>query len=237
VDAASIDRGRPFAQSRRPRSRRNAIPAFRKCVGCFEILDGLAVGAHREAFFDKAGRFTVGTGSSYVDCSVFLVMRVAICYLCTDRLKGIRGFVVSNTSETNATEEGDEPKCCWDYCWERCFGAIDGATAWFIRRCAPSSRALSSGYRKGLIAGVAAGIFCSKGEFPVPLGILFACGCFVLAFLVAYMQHGYYFARSSLPGSIVGMIVGYARKSTERLRQQRRRRDRARLRKEQTSLF
>jgi putative effector of murein hydrolase LrgA (UPF0299 family) len=31
----------------------------------------------------------------------------------------------------------------------------------------------------------------------------------VLAFLVAYMQHGYYL-EIILPGSIVGMIVGYA---------------------------
>jgi len=32
---------------------------------------------------------------------------------------------------------------------------------------------------------------------------------FALAFLVAYLQHGYYF-EIILPGSIVGMIVGYA---------------------------
>jgi len=44
----------------------------------------------------------------------------------------------------------------------------------------------------------------------VPLGILFglAVGC-LLAFLVAYMQHGYYL-EIMLPGSIVGMIVGFA---------------------------
>jgi hypothetical protein len=44
----------------------------------------------------------------------------------------------------------------------------------------------------------------------VPLGILFGLAVgFVLAFLVAYMQHGYYL-EIILPGSIVGMIVGYA---------------------------
>ena len=32
---------------------------------------------------------------------------------------------------------------------------------------------------------------------------------FILAYLVAYLQHGYYF-EIILPGSIVGMIVGYA---------------------------
>jgi predicted membrane protein len=45
----------------------------------------------------------------------------------------------------------------------------------------------------------------------VPLGILFGLAVgFVLAFLVAhYLQHGYYF-EIILPGSVVGMIVGYA---------------------------
>jgi len=32
---------------------------------------------------------------------------------------------------------------------------------------------------------------------------------FVLAFLVAYLQHGYYL-QIIMPGSIVGMIVGWA---------------------------
>ena len=42
------------------------------------------------------------------------------------------------------------------------------------------------------------------------LGILFGLAVgFALAFLVAYLQHGYYF-EIILPGSIVGMIVGYA---------------------------
>jgi putative effector of murein hydrolase LrgA (UPF0299 family) len=42
------------------------------------------------------------------------------------------------------------------------------------------------------------------------LGILFGVAVgFILAFLVAYMQHGYYL-EIILPGSIVGMIVGYA---------------------------
>ena len=44
----------------------------------------------------------------------------------------------------------------------------------------------------------------------VPFGILFGLAVgFVLAFIVAYMQHGYYL-EIILPGSIVGMIVGYA---------------------------
>lgn len=89
-------------------------------------------------------------------------------------------------------------------------GAIDGGTAWFT----PSVRAMIVGIvvgstLKGLIAGVAAGIFARKVN-SVPLGILFGLGVgFVLALLVAIMQHGYYF-EIILPGSIVGMIVGWA---------------------------
>ena len=89
-------------------------------------------------------------------------------------------------------------------------GAIDGGTAWFT----PAVRAQMVGIvfgstLKGLIAGVAAGIFARKVN-SVPLGILFGLAVgFVLAFLVAYRQHGYYL-EIILPGSIVGMIVGYA---------------------------
>ena len=62
---------------------------------------------------------------------------------------------------------------------------------------------------KGLIAGMAAGFFARKVN-SVPLGILFGLGVgALLAFIVAYMQHGYYL-EIILPGSIVGMIVGYA---------------------------
>jgi hypothetical protein len=89
-------------------------------------------------------------------------------------------------------------------------GAIDGGTAWFT----PAVRGMMvqivvGSTTKGLIAGVAAGIFARKVN-SVPLGILFGLAVgFVLAFFVAYMQHGYYF-EIILPGSIVGMIVGYA---------------------------
>jgi hypothetical protein len=89
-------------------------------------------------------------------------------------------------------------------------GAIDGGTAWFT----PSVRAQLGGIIvgstiKGLIAGMAAGFFARKVN-SVPLGILFGLGVgALLAFIVAYMQHGYYL-EIILPGSIVGMIVGYA---------------------------
>ena len=89
-------------------------------------------------------------------------------------------------------------------------GVFDGGTAWFT----PSARAQLAGIImgstfKGLIAGVAAGIFAQKVN-SVPLGILFGLAVgFVLALLVAYLQHDHYL-EIILPGSLVGLIVGYA---------------------------
>jgi hypothetical protein len=89
-------------------------------------------------------------------------------------------------------------------------GAIDGASAWFT----PAVRAQLAGIIigstiKGLIAGIAIGFFARKVH-SLLLGILFGLAVgFLLAFIVAQMQHGYYF-EIILPGSIVGMIVGYA---------------------------
>jgi len=89
-------------------------------------------------------------------------------------------------------------------------GAIDGASAWFT----PAVRAQLAGIVigstiKGLIAGIAIGFFARKVN-SLFLGIVFGLAVgFVLALIVAYMQHGYYF-EIILPGSIVGMIVGYA---------------------------
>jgi hypothetical protein len=89
-------------------------------------------------------------------------------------------------------------------------GAVDGLSAWFT----PAVRAQIVGIVvgstiKGLIAGVAIGFFARKVH-SLPLGILFGLAVgFVLAFIVAQMQHGYYL-EIILPGSIVGIIVGYA---------------------------
>ena len=89
-------------------------------------------------------------------------------------------------------------------------GALDGGTAYFT----PAVRAMIVGIVIGstfmvLIAGIAAGIFARKVN-SVPLGILFGLFVgFVLALLVALKQHGYYF-EIILPGSLVGMIVGWA---------------------------
>lgn len=89
-------------------------------------------------------------------------------------------------------------------------GAMDGGSAWFY----PSARTMMAriiigSTIKGLIAGVAAGMFARKVN-SVPLGILFGLAVgFVLALLVALMEGAHYF-EIILPGSIVGLIVGYA---------------------------
>src|SRR5882762_5980713 len=88
-------------------------------------------------------------------------------------------------------------------------GAFDGLTAWFT----PAVRdqlvgiVISSTF-KGIIVGIAIGFFAKKFH-SLPLGIVFglAVGAF-LAFLVA-LKHGYSF-QIILPGSIVGLIVGFA---------------------------
>jgi hypothetical protein len=89
-------------------------------------------------------------------------------------------------------------------------GAIDGATAWFT----PAVRAGIGGIIigstvKGIIAGVVIGLFARKVH-SVLLGILFGLAVgFALAFVIAQLQHGYYL-QIILPGSLVGVILGYA---------------------------
>jgi predicted membrane protein len=89
-------------------------------------------------------------------------------------------------------------------------GAIDGATAWFTPAVRTQLAGIIIGSTvKGIIAGVAIGFFARKVH-SLLLGILFGLAVgFVLAFIIARLQHGYYF-EIILPGSIVGLIVGYA---------------------------
>lgn len=98
-------------------------------------------------------------------------------------------------------------------------GVFDGLTAWFT----PEVRAELGGIVvgstiKGILAGIAIGFFAKKIQ-SLSLGILFglAVGAF-LAFLVAYMQGKYYF-EIMLPGSILGVIVGFATQKYGKARQ------------------
>jgi hypothetical protein len=89
-------------------------------------------------------------------------------------------------------------------------GAIDGLTAWFTPAVRDQLGGIVVGSTiKGIIAGVAIGFFARKYH-SLPIGILFGVlvGAF-LAFLVALMQGGYYF-EIVLPGTMVGLIVGFA---------------------------
>jgi hypothetical protein len=90
-------------------------------------------------------------------------------------------------------------------------GIFDGLTALVSApETAPGIAGIVIGSTiKGVIAGVLIGYFARKVN-SLPLGILFglAVGAF-LAFLVARMQ-GKYYLEIMLPGSLVGVIVGYA---------------------------
>jgi hypothetical protein len=89
-------------------------------------------------------------------------------------------------------------------------GVFDGLTALLTPEVAPEIIGIVIGSTiKGLIAGVAIGFFARKVH-SLPLGILF--GLLVglgLAYIVAAME-GRYYLEIMLPGSILGIIVGFA---------------------------
>lgn len=89
-------------------------------------------------------------------------------------------------------------------------GIFDGLTAWFTPEVRAGIVGIVIGSTfKGVIAGVLIGYFARKVD-SLAMGSIFglAVGLF-LAFLIAFMQHGYYF-QIMLPGGMVGLIVGYA---------------------------
>lgn len=89
-------------------------------------------------------------------------------------------------------------------------GFIDGLTAWFTPAVRDQMATIVMGSTiKGVLAGIAIGFFAKKFH-SLPLGIVFGLivGAF-LAWLVAFLQGGYYF-EIILPGTLVGLIVGFA---------------------------
>jgi hypothetical protein len=91
-------------------------------------------------------------------------------------------------------------------------GVFDGLTALWTPD--PAIRAGITGIVigstfKGLVAGVLCGLFARKVR-SLPMGILLGVFLgFLFALLVALNVHNYYL-RIILPGSVVGLIVGYA---------------------------
>lgn len=94
-------------------------------------------------------------------------------------------------------------------------GAVDGGTAWFTPEVRPEMAMIIVGSTfKGLVGGMLIGFFGRKVN-SLPLGILFglAVGA-LLAFAIAAMPDGltgkHYYVQIIVPGSLVGLIVGYA---------------------------
>jgi len=93
-------------------------------------------------------------------------------------------------------------------------GILDGLTAWFTPevRVAILGIVIGSTF-KGMVAGVCAGWFARKVH-SLALGLLFGLGVgMLLAFLIAAMPQPsgkHYYFEIMLPGSLVGVIVGYA---------------------------
>jgi hypothetical protein len=89
-------------------------------------------------------------------------------------------------------------------------GILDGLTAWFTPEARPDMVGIVIGSTiKGLAAGAIIGLFARKVA-SLPLTLAF--GTFIgalLAFAVAHMG-GKYYLEIMLPGSLVGLLTGYA---------------------------
>jgi hypothetical protein len=112
--------------------------------------------------------------------------------------------------ETNVSGEKAMNKILLGVILGAVLGVFDGLTAWFTPEVRSELGGIVIGSTiKGILAGAAIGFFAKKTQ-SLALGILFGLivGAF-LAFLVAYMQGKYYF-QIMLPGSILGIIVGFA---------------------------
>jgi len=89
-------------------------------------------------------------------------------------------------------------------------GIFDGLTAWFTPEARPQIVGIVIGSTvKGLLAGAIIGLFARKVS---RVGWTMAFGTFVgalLAFFVARLG-GKYYLEIILPGSLVGLLTGYA---------------------------
>ncbi|MGH9658870.1 MAG: hypothetical protein ACRD96_10020 [Bryobacteraceae bacterium] len=89
-------------------------------------------------------------------------------------------------------------------------GVFDGLTAWFTPEVRADLGGIVIGSTfKGIVAGVAAGLFARKVR-SLPFGILFGLAIgLALSYPIAASMGKYYF-EVMLPGGAVGAIVGYA---------------------------
>lgn len=89
-------------------------------------------------------------------------------------------------------------------------GILDGLTAWFTPEARAGLMGIVIGSTvKGLLAGAIIGLFARRVNHA---GWTIAFGTFVgalLAFFIAQMQ-GKYYLEIILPGSLVGLLTGYA---------------------------
>ena len=94
-------------------------------------------------------------------------------------------------------------------------GAVDGATAWFTPEVRPEMATIIIGSTfKGLVGGILIGFFSRKVK-SLPLGVLFGLAISaLLALAIAAMPDAltgkHYYKEIIIPGSLVGLVVGYA---------------------------
>ena len=89
-------------------------------------------------------------------------------------------------------------------------GVLDGLSAWFTPAARPMLMGIVLGSTmKGLVAGLLIGLFARKVNRMGPTLIFGAVVGALLALGIALMQHGYYL-EIILPGTLVGLLTGYA---------------------------
>jgi hypothetical protein len=90
-------------------------------------------------------------------------------------------------------------------------GILDGLTAWFTPEVRSQLMGIVIGSTvKGLVAGAIIGAFGRKvnhAGWTVAFGTLVGA---LLAFFIARMGGGKYYLEMILPGSLVGLLTGYA---------------------------